>query len=70
MLTLHSAGSSQVKTTGQRSAVTYYKVRRGDSLSAIAQRFAVRTQHLKQWNPSLGRTLKAGQTLTLHLKRR
>ena len=53
-----------------RQSVTYYKVRRGDSLSDIAQRFAVGTHHLKQWNPSLGRTLKPGQTLTLYLGRR
>ena len=57
-------------TASQRPAVTYYKVQRGDSLSAIAQRFEVGAQHLKKWNPSLGRTLKPGQTLTLYLERR
>lgn len=71
VLTLRSAGSSQAQAkAGQRSSVTYYKVRRGDSLSVIAQRFAVRTQHLRQWNPALGNILKPGQTLTLHLERR
>ena len=53
-----------------REAITYYKVRRGDSLSTIAQRFSVGTHHLKKWNPRLGKTLKAGQTLTLYLGRR
>lgn len=71
VLTIHGAGS-QTPPSGskEREAVTYYKVRRGDSLSAIAQRFSVETQHLKRWNPSLGRTLRAGQTLTLYLERR
>ncbi|MOA68554.1 Membrane-bound lytic murein transglycosylase D precursor [compost metagenome] len=50
--------------------MTYYKVRHGDSLSGIAERFAVGTHHLKQWNPSLGHTPKPGQTLTLYLGRR
>ena len=65
-------GGAQAPTTGskKREAVTYYKVRRGDSLSVIAQRFSVGTHHLKQWNPNLGKTLKAGQTLTLYLGRR
>ena len=69
VLTLRSGSESRPAPAGRkgREAVTYYKVRRGDSLSAIAQRFSVETQHLKRWNPSLGKTLRAGQTLTLYL---
>ena len=65
-------GNSQAPAQGdkEREAITYYKVRRGDSLSTIAQRFSIGTHHLKKWNPSLGKTLKAGQTLTLYLGRR
>ncbi|WP_455230798.1 LysM peptidoglycan-binding domain-containing protein [Geopseudomonas aromaticivorans] len=74
VLTLHEDRprvAAKAKSGGDtRQSVTYYKVRRGDSLSDIAQRFAVGTHHLKQWNPSLGRTLKPGQTLTLYLGRR
>ncbi|MOA16091.1 Membrane-bound lytic murein transglycosylase D precursor [compost metagenome] len=74
VLTLHENRprvAAKAKSGGDtRQSVTYYKVRRGDSLSDIAQRFAVGTHHLKQWNPSLGRTLKPGQTLTLYLGRR
>ncbi|MBV2131214.1 LysM peptidoglycan-binding domain-containing protein [Pseudomonas sp. MAP12] len=63
--------AATVKTGGDsRQSVTYYKVRHGDSLSDIAERFAVGTHHLKQWNPSLGHTPKPGQTLTLYLGRR
>ncbi|MCQ4346525.1 LysM peptidoglycan-binding domain-containing protein [Pseudomonas stutzeri] len=67
LLTLH--GGSRTAGAGARQAVTYYKVRRGDSLSVIAQRFSVDTRQLRQWNPSLGTTLKVGQTLALHLGR-
>lgn len=71
VLTLRgSATTARASASSPRDSVTYYKVRRGDSLSTIAQRFSVQTQHLKQWNPSLGRTLKPGQTLALYLKRR
>ena len=54
---------------GQRQAVTYYKVRHGDSLVAIARRFSVEPRHLKSWNPSLDAAPKPGQTLTLYLER-
>lgn len=59
--------------TGQaagKSSATYYKVRSGDSLYAIAQRFSVDMQHLKRWNPRLGSRIKPGQVLTLYLQRR
>ena len=56
-------------STSSRSAVTYYKVRKGDSLSVIAQRFKVPMKHLKTWNPRSSSALKPGQTLTLRLPR-
>ncbi len=55
---------------GKSPAATYYKVRSGDSLYAIAKRFDVDLQHLKRWNPRLGSALKPGQVLTLYLPRR
>lgn len=51
-----------------RQGVTYYKVRHGDSLAAIARRFSVPPQHLKSWNPSLASNPRPGQTLTLYLE--
>ena len=61
----HSAKAGE----GQRQSVTYYKVRHGDSLVAIARRFSVEPRHLKSWNPSLDADPKPGQTLTLYLER-
>ncbi len=51
-----------------RQQVTYYRVRQGDSLHLIAQRFNVRTASLQRWNPQASpRRLRPGQTLTLYL---
>lgn len=48
--------------------VTYYRVKSGDSLYLIAQRFKVDLKQLQRWNPrSNSSSLKPGQTLTLYL---
>ncbi|MND53181.1 Peptidoglycan endopeptidase LytF precursor [compost metagenome] len=64
-------GATQVasgKSKGKdRESVTYYKVKRGDSLYLIAKRFNVEMKHLQRWNPRSGGGLKPGQTLTLYL---
>ncbi|MEX6504379.1 lytic transglycosylase domain-containing protein [Pseudomonas zhanjiangensis] len=65
-LALHDVQGS---TTKARGDVTYYKVRKGDSLYMIAKRFNVKMKHLQNWNPRSGKTLKPGQTLTLRLER-
>ncbi|MNU06742.1 Membrane-bound lytic murein transglycosylase D precursor [compost metagenome] len=54
-------------SASRRGATTYYKVRKGDSLYAIAKRFKVEMQHLQRWNPRTGNVIKPGQTLTLRL---
>ncbi|MFD1691077.1 transglycosylase SLT domain-containing protein [Azotobacter chroococcum] len=54
-------------TARKRQSVTYYKVRKGDSLYRIAQRFQVDTKTLQRWNSLNGRTIRPGQTLTLFL---
>lgn len=46
---------------------TLYKVRKGDSLYAIAKRFNVNVSHLQNWNPNSSAALRPGQTLTLYL---
>ncbi|QEM93078.1 murein transglycosylase D [Kosakonia radicincitans] len=42
-----------------------YKVRSGDTLSAIASRLGVTTKDLQQWNNLRGANLKIGQNLTV-----
>ena len=41
---------SKVKHTGKNSAVTYYMVKNGDSLWAIARKFQVSAGEIKKWN--------------------
>ncbi|WP_300654710.1 LysM peptidoglycan-binding domain-containing protein [Pseudomonas sp.] len=66
-LALYDAQATTKTSTGPRGGVTYYKVRKGDSLYVIAKRFKIEMQHLQRWNPRTGSTIKPGQTLTLRL---
>ncbi|MCK6601777.1 MAG: transglycosylase SLT domain-containing protein [Bacteroidetes bacterium] len=45
-----------------------YKVRKGDTLGAIAQRYGVKTSSLKTWNGISGSTIRAGQKLKIYKK--
>lgn len=67
-LALHGSQSPTTSSANGRDT-TYYKVRKGDSLYAIAKRFKVEMQHLQRWNPRAGSAIKPGQTLTLRLAR-
>ncbi len=56
-------GVQQVAAAGGKLS---YKVRRGDTLSGIARRFAVSVRELQAWNNMGGSTsLRAGQSLTI-----
>ena len=46
-----------------------YRVRRGDSLDLIAQRFDVSVKELRRWNRLSGPHLQPGQQLTLYLRK-
>ncbi|MEO4048986.1 LysM peptidoglycan-binding domain-containing protein [Pseudomonas sp. CAU 1711] len=69
-LEIRGGTSSKLATTKreQRQKVTYYRVKQGDSLYLIAQRFKVDLKRLQSWNPrSTAASLKPGQTLALYL---
>ena len=55
-----------LQPSGTQSSL-HYKVRRGDSLSAIAQRFKVSVSDLKRWNTLDGKYLQPGQRLKLYV---
>ncbi|MBC9250302.1 lytic transglycosylase [Pseudomonas alcaligenes] len=62
------AASKPGKSASKRQAVTYYRVKQGDSMYLIARRFNVDMDNLQRWNPrSDSSALKPGQTLTLYL---
>ena len=44
-----------------------YKVRKGDTLSAIARRFAVSVSQLQAWNQLGSTSIRPGQQLTIHV---
>ncbi len=54
-------------TATKGSAASFYKVRPGDSLYAIAKRHKVTLKQLQNWNPKASNSLKPGQTLALYL---
>lgn len=67
-----ATGAASVADAGQRATPAdgkvNYRVRRGDTLSAIARRFEVTVRELQAWN-NMGRStaLRAGQSLTIHV---
>ena len=62
-LTLAAGNTSNSKS----ARTTFYKVRPGDSLYAIAKRHKVSLKQLQNWNPKISNALKPGQTLSLYL---
>ena len=62
-----SRGTPETQTVAKAGKVDY-KVKRGDTLSGIARRFAVTVSQLQNWN-NMGRStvLRAGQLLTIHV---
>ena len=69
-----SGGSAQSAPRPPRRQVaaaaarSNYKVKRGDTLSGIARRYAVTVRELQAWNNMGGSTaLRAGQFLTIHV---
>jgi membrane-bound lytic murein transglycosylase D len=57
--------SRAVFTTVPQGRTFYYRVRRGDTLTAIAARYGVTAQELKSWNALGQKPLAAGQMLRI-----
>ncbi len=53
-------------TTRTASTRVSYRVRRGDTISSIAERYSVTTGQVRQWNSLSGSSLNAGKTLYLY----
>ena len=45
--------------------VVIYRVRQGDVLGSISERFGVRVNDLKKWNSLSGNTIRVGQRLSI-----
>ena len=61
------SGKAAKLSVAKAAKLKRYEVRRGDSLSSIAEKFQITVNELMRWN-SLGHNhLKPGQTLTVRL---
>jgi membrane-bound lytic murein transglycosylase D len=58
--------SSDLTTKNTKGNVYYYKVKKGDTISQIAERYHVATAELKKWNGLKSNNIKYGQTLKLY----
>lgn len=67
-----SSASSSTRSTPTRTVSaetrsrTVYRVKRGDNLSKIAQRYGVTVGQIRNWNDLSGSTIRSGQRLTLY----
>ncbi|HEY9051608.1 MAG TPA: LysM peptidoglycan-binding domain-containing protein [Gammaproteobacteria bacterium] len=62
-----SSASAMANVTGKAIQSISYRVRNGDSLYGIAQRFRVAVNDLKRWNVLDGKYLQPGQMLKLYV---
>lgn len=61
---------TQRRGTSGRKAISYYVVRKGDTLHGIADRYNVPSSHLAKWNNLRGKQLKAGKKLKIYVERK
>ncbi|MBI3772588.1 MAG: LysM peptidoglycan-binding domain-containing protein [Gammaproteobacteria bacterium] len=63
----HSSGPGKVLGADQVTRKISYQVRHGDSLTRISRRFNVTIAQIRQWNPSIKKKVRPGQSLTVYV---
>lgn len=58
--------STETRNTNSNTNLYKYKVKHGDSISEIAEKFGVSTQLIKKWNKISGNKIIAGNTLKIY----
>jgi membrane-bound lytic murein transglycosylase D len=61
-----SSSSYGDKTTKTSSNVNYYKIKPGDSIGAIAEKYGVTSNQIRQWNNISGNKIIAGNTIKIY----
>ena len=69
-LRLHERTSSSARSGGSASSghLVHYRIRRGDTLQLIADRFDVTVYQIQRWNGLKGSRIIAGETLRLYVR--
>jgi len=67
--TADAQGVSRARPADDSGRRVTYKVRRGDTLGAIATKYRTTIQQVKSWNRLHGTRVAAGETLTLYTRR-
>ena len=60
------ASSSKTSSSSSNSSVQYHKIRRGESLGVIADKYNVSISSLRSWNHIRGNNIQAGKTLKIY----
>lgn len=60
------ASSSETSSSSSNSSVQYHKIRRGESLGVIADKYNVSISSLRSWNHIRGNNIQAGKTLKIY----
>lgn len=61
-----TAAATPKKASSNASTRVVYRVRRGDTLSEIAQKYGVSTRQLRSWNAISGSRIRSGQRLYIN----
>ena len=62
----YSPSPNEISSNNTKGSVYYYKVRKGDSISEIAERYHISTVELKKWNNLKSNRINYGQTLKIY----
>ena len=57
---------NDISTKNTKGRVNYYKVRKGDTISEIAERYHISTAELRKWNNLKSNRIKYGKTLKIY----
>ncbi len=64
--TTNNLAVNETKNNVSKNNLYKYKVKKGDNLSEIAEKFGVTTQQVKKWNNISGNKIVAGKTLKIY----
>ena len=64
--TVSVASSNTSKAVAGNGKPIYYKIKNGDTLGGIAQRYGVSVSKLRSWNGLRGNNIRAGKTLKIY----